>query len=97
MVINIFIGSWFSAMLSEQIKLQKRPPDQTIMAFGGGILVGVGAVIGYGCIIGNIVSGWALMSVGSFLFVIITIFTNLITTYIYLIGENPFKISAWKV
>ena len=39
-----------------------------------------------GCVIGNILSGWALMSVGMFLFGVVTIVANWATTALYLRG-----------
>lgn len=46
----------------------------------GGILVGSGAAFATGCVVGNILSGWALMSAGMFVFGIVTILANWVTT-----------------
>ena len=48
--------------------------------------MGVGAGLATGCVVGNILSGWALMSVGMFLFGIAVILANWITTYFYLMN-----------
>jgi hypothetical protein len=37
-------------------------------------------------VVGNIMSGWALMSVGMILFGVVTILANWITSYFYLLG-----------
>ena len=63
-----------------------RPPSQTVIAFIGGLLLGTGATIATGCVIGNIFSGWALMSVGNFLFGLVVILSNWAATYFYLMG-----------
>ncbi len=51
-----------------QAKLLPKPPDEVVVALLGGILVGAGAAFATGCVVGNIMSGWALMSVGGLLF-----------------------------
>lgn len=84
LVSSLVVGSWTSAKLSNKAKLLPKPPEQTVVAFFGGILVGIGAAIATGCVIGNILSGWALMSVGLLVFGIVTILANWITTYFYL-------------
>ena len=86
LVSGLVAGSWSSARLSNTCKLLPKPPEQTVVAFFGGILVGTGAAIATGCVIGNIISGWALMSVGLVIFGIVAILMNWLTTYIYLMG-----------
>jgi hypothetical protein len=90
LVSSLVAGSWYSAKLTNNLKLRPKPPEQTIVAFLGGILVGAGAAFATGCVIGNIISGWALMSVGLFVFGIVTIIMNWITTYFYLMGGTIF-------
>jgi uncharacterized membrane protein YedE/YeeE len=77
--------------MSGAVKLLPRPPAQTVIAFFGGVLVGVGAAFATGCIVGNILSGWALMSVGMLIFGVATALGNWAATYIYLVGWSPFK------
>lgn len=91
LVVSLVAGSWVSARLSNKAKLLPKPPEQTVIAFLGGILVGVGAAFATGCVIGNIISGWALMSVGLFIFGIVTILTNWLITYFYLMGGKIFS------
>lgn len=79
-------GAWVAGRLSGQARLLPKPPEETLTAFGGGVLVGVGAAIGTGCVIGNIISGWALLSVGMFLFGAATLLGNWVVTYLYLMG-----------
>jgi hypothetical protein len=56
------------------------------MAIVGGFLVGAGAGFAKGCVIGNILSGWALMSIGTVIFGLTVILANWATTYFYLMG-----------
>jgi uncharacterized membrane protein YedE/YeeE len=85
-VVGMVPGAWVAARLSGVARLAKRDPVETVTAFFGGILVGAGAAFATGCVVGNILSGWALMSVGMFLFGAVTIVANWITTYFYLMG-----------
>jgi len=85
-VVSLMIGSWVSARMSGQAKLLPKPPDEILFAILGGLLIGTGAAIAGGCVVGNIMSGWALMSVGTVLFGVVVILSNWLTTYIYMMG-----------
>jgi uncharacterized membrane protein YedE/YeeE len=88
LVLTMVLGSWVSARMSGRAKLLPKPPGQMIVAIFGGLLTGAGAALATGCIVGNIMSGWALMSVGTFLFGLTAILANWATTYFYLIGRS---------
>lgn len=79
-------GSWVSARLSGQAKFLPKPRSQILTAFAGGILLGLGAGLADGCFYGNVVSGWALMSVGGVVFGFAMLLSNWVTTYFYLMG-----------
>jgi hypothetical protein len=85
-IVALVAGAAFSARLSGKTQFLPRPPDQTVIAFFGGILLGTGAAIGHGCVVGNIMSGFALMSLGSVVFGITVVLANWATTYFYLMG-----------
>lgn len=85
-VLAMVPGAWVAARLSGQAKLLPKPPEQVVTAFAGGILVGIGAAFATGCVVGNILSGLALMSVGMFLFGVATLLANWGVTYVYLLG-----------
>jgi len=87
-ILALVLGAFVSAKLSGRTKLLPKPPQQTMIAFSGGILVGLGAAIAGGCVVGNIMSGVALMSVGNMLFVGVVLLSNWITTYFYLMGGS---------
>jgi len=82
------LGSWVSARLSGTAKLLPKPPDEMLFAVLGGLLVGAGAALATGCVVGNIMSGWALLSIGTAFFGVVTILANWVTTYVYLMGRQ---------
>jgi len=84
--LSLMVGSWVSARMSGQAKLLPKPPDEVLVAVLGGLLVGIGAGFAAGCVVGNIMSGWALMSVGMILFGVVTVLANWATTYFYMMG-----------
>lgn len=86
LICSLVAGSWMAEKFSGKLRVLPKPPGQTMVAFLGGILVGAGAAFATGCVIGNIVSGWALMSVGTLLFGVVTVIANWVTTYFYLMG-----------
>ncbi len=88
LVTSLMIGSWVSARLSGTMTFTPRPPSQTVISFIGGIMLGTGAAIAGGCVIGNILSGVALMSVGNILFAVVVVLANWAATYFYLMGGN---------
>lgn len=92
LVCSLVAGSWMAEKLSGNLKLLPKPPGQIMVAFFGGILVGTGAAFAKGCVIGNILSGWALMSVGTVLFGVVVILANWVTTYFYLMGGTVSEI-----
>jgi hypothetical protein len=83
---SLMVGSHVSGRLSGQARLLPKPPGQVLVAAAGGFLVGTGAALATGCVIGNILSGWALMSVGMVLFGVVTVLANWATTAVYLRG-----------
>ena len=88
LVLSLIAGSWTSGALSGQSKLLPKDPQQTIIALIGGLMIGVGAAFAGGCSIGNILSGWGLMSIGNFIFGIVVLLANWATTYFYLMGGS---------
>lgn len=90
-VTALVAGAYTSAKLSNKIRFIPRPPEQTVTAFFGGLLLGAGAAIAGGCVVGNIMSGVALMSVGNVLFMVTVVLANWATTWFYLMGGGLFK------
>lgn len=74
-VLGIALGGLASAWLAGRLRLvvehgagiATRP--RLLLAFGGGVLMGVGAKLARGCTSGQALSGGAMLSVGSWLFI----------------------------
>jgi uncharacterized membrane protein YedE/YeeE len=80
------LGSALSAWMRGQIRWRSAPRDTLVLAFCGGVLVGLGAIIGRGCFVGQILSGWALLSYHALIFGFVMILANWVTTLLYLRG-----------
>ena len=85
-VFGTFFGAFASASLGGRVRLQAKPPEQVVTAVFGGFLVGAGAAIATGCVVGNIMSGWPLMSVGMILFGIAVVLANWTMTYFFMMA-----------
>ncbi len=85
-VLSLMLGSWVSARMSGRARLLPKPPDEILIALLGGLMIGTGAAFAGGCVVGNIMSGWALMSVGTILFGVVVILSNWAATYLYMMG-----------
>jgi len=93
-VAGLFMGALAGAGLSGRIRFEPKPPGQVLTAALGGFLVGVGAGFASGCVVGNIISGWALMSVGMFLFGFAVILGNWLATYFYFMNGTLAEMPA---
>jgi hypothetical protein len=91
LVISLVAGAQAAARLSGEAKLYPKPPEQMIIAFAGGLLIGLGAGIAQGCMVCNILSGWAMMSAGAVLFGVTAVLASWATTYFYLMGGSLFR------
>jgi hypothetical protein len=93
-VLGVVMGAHTAAALSGQSGFRMRDARSAAFALLGGCLVGAGAAFAMGCMVGNILSGWALLSVGMFLFGLATLLGNWLVTHFYLMGgtfsELPF-------
>jgi uncharacterized membrane protein YedE/YeeE len=75
-IIGVAIGGFVSAWLAGRWRLEiERGPrfsrgSRLVAAFAGGSVMGVGAVLARGCTSGQALTGGALLSVGSWLFMI---------------------------
>jgi uncharacterized protein len=75
-ILGVFLGGAVSAYAAGRLKKRVvRGPNigvrsRLILAFSGGILMGIAARLGRGCTSGQALSGGALMSVGSWIFML---------------------------
>lgn len=83
---TFLLGSAVSAWMQGEIRWRSAPKDVLVLAFFGGVLVGLGAILGGGCFVGQILSGWALLSSHALIFGITMILANWVTTLFYLRG-----------
>ncbi|MEW5993279.1 MAG: YeeE/YedE family protein [Candidatus Zixiibacteriota bacterium] len=84
--LSMVAGSTISAWMRKMLSLRSADPVTLLTALAGGVLVGAGAVIGGGCFVGNILSGWALLSMHTLVFGLFMILANWVTTIFYLRG-----------
>ena len=68
--ILVIFGALASALLGKEFAIRIAPGGELAKGFVGGILMGIGCIIGFGCTIGNFFSGWAALSAGAIIFVI---------------------------
>jgi hypothetical protein len=85
-VMAIVAGSTTSAWMRGELKLRSADAATLLVALLGGVLTGAGAVLGSGCFVGNILSGWPMLSLHSLLFGMLAILANWATTVLYLRG-----------
>ena len=83
----VVIGAHLVARWSGGPRYYPRPRGQLVAAAIGGFLVGVGAALARGCILGNGVMGLALMSVGMILFAATAMLANWATTRWWVMGR----------
>lgn len=75
-IVGVVIGGFLSALLARRLSLRVERGSGTgrrarlVLAFGGGALMGLGAVLARGCTSGLALTGGALLSAGSWLFMI---------------------------
>ena len=75
-IAGVFVGAWASALLAGRLRLVvERGPRTSVsrrlaLAASGGLVMGVGAVLARGCTSGQALTGGALLSVGSWLFML---------------------------
>ena len=78
MVIGIIIGAFIAAYSADELKLRVPPWKTLLQTFGGGLLMGFGAVTSGGCNIGHILSGvpqLALSSIFGGIFIVLGAWT----------------------
>jgi len=68
--ILVVVGALASALLGKEFAIRVAPSGELAKGLFGGILMGIGCIIGFGCTIGNFFSGWAALSAGAIIFVI---------------------------
>lgn len=67
---GVFVGGFLSALAAGRFRLVLERAPRMALAFLGGAVMGLGAVLARGCTSGLALTGGALLSVGSWLFMI---------------------------
>jgi uncharacterized membrane protein YedE/YeeE len=84
--LSFVLGSALSAWMRGDIQWRSAPNDTLAIAFAGGILAGFAAIMGRGCFVGQVLSGWALLSSHALIFGVTMILANWVTTLCYVRG-----------
>jgi uncharacterized protein len=87
-IAGVIIGGFLSALFAGRLKFMAERPTRLTFAFLGGAVMGVGAVLARGCTSGLALTGGALLSVGSWIFMIAAF------AGAYLLA--PFVKKAWR-
>jgi len=66
----LIFGALASALFGKEFAIRVAPVGELVKGLFGGILMGIGCIIGFGCTIGNFFSGWPALSAGAIIFVI---------------------------
>ncbi len=68
--IVMLIGAMGSALMAKEFAIRVAPKGELVKGFIGGSIMGIGAIIGMGCTIGNLYSGLPALSGGALVFVL---------------------------
>ncbi|GAJ00151.1 unnamed protein product, partial [marine sediment metagenome] len=89
MVIGIVIGALIFSFYAGEWKIRiPKDPKKIVLQFIGGLMMGTGAVMAMGCNIGNILSGWPQLSVGSIVTGVFIIIGAWVITYILFMRDE---------
>jgi len=95
--ILMLMGAFASALLGKEFAVRVAPAGELFKGLFGGVLMGIGCIIGFGCTIGNFFSGWAALSAGAIIFVIgLTIGVFFAVKYLIWEMEKHPKMSSGK-
>lgn len=87
MILGILLGGFVSGVLAGRVKVETyrgpniRPWPRLLFAFLGGAFMGWGAALARGCTSGQALSGGAVLSVGSWLFMIMIFLAGYLLAY----------------
>lgn len=91
---GVILGGFVSALLAGRVRGEVErgprtsPTSRLALAFGGGAAMGIGAVLARGCTSGLALTGGALLSVGSWLF--------MIAAFVSAYALAPFLRRVWR-
>ena len=84
--ITMLIGAMGASLMAKEFAVRVPPKGEMAKGLLGGILMGIGAIIGMGCTIGQFYSGWPALSGGALVFVL-GLFIGVFIAVKYLLWE----------
>jgi len=84
--VTMLVGAMGAALMAKEFAIRIPPKGEMAKGLLGGILMGVGAIIGMGCTIGQFYSGWPALSGGALIFVL-GLFIGVFVAVKYLLWE----------
>ncbi|MDH5647710.1 MAG: YeeE/YedE family protein, partial [Candidatus Heimdallarchaeota archaeon] len=87
-IVGLILGSLISSYLSKEFKINIPPRIEIMRFFGGGILMGIGAMLGLGCNFGHILGGIPELGLSSIISLIFMVIGNWLGSHIYYSAWN---------
>ncbi|MHA2091739.1 MAG: YeeE/YedE family protein [Candidatus Kariarchaeaceae archaeon] len=84
-IIGIIIGSIISSIFGSEFRISQPAKEDIVRFFGGGVLLGSGAILASGCNFGHIFGGIPELGISSFIALVFMIFGNWVGSYYYYI------------
>jgi hypothetical protein len=81
-VIGLIVGSLFSSLEGKEFKLKIPNAIDTIRFFGGGLMLGSGAILALGCNFGHILGGIPELGFSSIIATVLMILGNWVGSYV---------------
>jgi uncharacterized membrane protein YedE/YeeE len=85
-IIGIIVGSIISSIFGDEFRISQPARNDIIRFFGGGVLLGSGAILASGCNFGHIFGGIPELGISSFIALLFMIFGNWLGSYYYYIN-----------
>ena len=94
-IIGLIVGSLISAVRGNEFKISIPSSNEFIRFYGGGIMLGTGAMLGYGCNFGHIFGGIPELGLSSVFALLFMLIGNRVGSYLFYIKYNqPIPISS---
>ena len=87
-IISLILGSFISSNFIKEFQLKKASSIDIFQFFGGGILLGVGAMLAGGCNFGHILGGIPELGISSVIALPLMIIGNWVGSYLFYIKYN---------
>ncbi|OLS23798.1 MAG: hypothetical protein HeimC3_22700 [Candidatus Heimdallarchaeota archaeon LC_3] len=94
-IIGWILGSFFSSLESKEFEIKIPNRKEVWRFFGGGLLLGIGAMLAGGCNIGHILGGIPELGLSSLIAIIFMALGNLLASRIFYVKfNNPLPVSS---